>query len=280
MTLEKTRPYLHRLAKTEKRVGQGPKVPGGWRRSELRKEEWWRGGCKRVRRSRRKAGGRASKLGGENIGRVSFGHDECEELKDANRKQTSATLSAVDFGYCCDGGLRYRGLADEDERNIRAGGMVVKSECRGREGGWQGGKTEDSVGGGGGGRRGMNEQRWRIIEGEGERARRRTRREEGLGKARGEEEQVAGGERKRGRVGGGGSGEERRRRRRRRRQRQRPEAEAEAEKEGKRERRCRCRRGFAYGRVNCAYQSRVQGTSAGTQEEAKTGHSPRSGGFR
>lgn len=34
-------------------------------------------------------------------------------------------------------------------------------------------------------------------------------------------------------------------------------------------RRGRCRRGFAYGRVSCAYQSRVQGTSAGTQEEAK-----------
>lgn len=47
-----------------------------------------------------------------------------------------------------------------------------------------------------------------------------------------------------------------------------------------RERRGRCRRGFAYGRVSCAYQSRVQGTSAGTQEEAKTGHSPRSGEFR
>ena len=30
--------------------------------------------------------------------------------------------------------------------------------------------------------------------------------------------------------------------------------------------------------MSCAYQSRVQGTSAGTQEEAKTGHSPRSGG--
>lgn len=36
------------------------------------------------------------------------------------------------------------------------------------------------------------------------------------------------------------------------------------------------RRGSAYGRVSCAYQSRVQSTSAGTQEEAKTGHSPRS----
>lgn len=43
---------------------------------------------------------------------------------------------------------------------------------------------------------------------------------------------------------------------------------------------CRCRRGSAYGRVSCAYQSRVQSTSAGTQEEAKTGHSPRNGGFR